>query len=238
MKALNPFQKRSNRRMTLFFLGVTCLLILTGCSSYQYVYIDSHLKKTETKEFIHETDSFTIKYAFSGENFGVDITVFNKLDRPIYIDWNRSTLIINGIQEDGSFYNDNQIDSIPPNSYAAVTSNILIDQFIDTTPLDSLGNKEVSNSRKAKSKIHLYDENNTPIFFRNILALTTHENSSAPIYFDDSFWISEIFQTMNCPSSGTEVLSNQFYIRKPTVFGHLMRWTAGISAILVLGRFE
>lgn len=236
MKALNPFQKRSNKRMTLFLLGVTCLILLTGCSSYQYVYIDSHLKKTETKEFIHETDSFTIKYSFSGENFGVDITVFNKLGRPVYIDWGKSTLIINGIQEDGSFYNDNQIDSIPPNSYAAVTSNVLIDQFIDPTPLDSLGNKAVSGSQKGK--LHLYDENNSPVFFRNILALTTRECSSSPIYFDDSFWISEIFQTMNGPSSGMNTPANQFLIRKPTGFENAMRWTAGISAILVLGRFQ
>jgi len=99
--------------------------------------------------------------------------------------------------------------------------------------LDSLGNKD--KSKKDKSKIHLYDENNSPVYFRNILSLTTHENLSSPIFFDDSFWVSEIFRTTDSSSQTVNGSANQFYIRKNTGFGMFMGWTAAISGLIVWG---
>jgi hypothetical protein len=229
MKALNPFQKRSNRRLTLFLLGVGCLILLSGCTSYQYVYIDSNLKKNEIKEFVQETDSFKIKYNFSGQNFATKITIENKLNKPVYIDWGKTTLIINDIQEDGSFYSDDQINAIAPNSSVTVSSNVLVNQFIDPTPFDSTNSV---SPVKDTGNIHLYNENNTPIYFRSILSLTTHEDLSSPVFFDNPFWISEIFQTTNGPSS-RNIQSDQFYISKSTGFGKFMGWTLAVSVAVV-----
>lgn len=237
MKPVDSYQKKRNSascsKLKLFFVGLVSIIILTSCSQYQYVYINSSLPKSGNKEFVHETDSFLIKYSFARENFGIEITILNKLEKPVYIDWGRTTLIVNGIQEDGSFYNDQQITSIAPKSYASFSSNTLIAQFIDTAPLDSLGNKD--KSKIDKSKIHLYDENNSPVYFRNILSLTTHENLSSPIFFDDSFWVSEIFRTTYSPSQTVNGPANQFYIRKNTGFGMFMGWTAAITGLIVWG---
>jgi len=237
METVDSYQKKRNSMLCpmlkLFFVGFVSIIILTSCSQYQCVYINSNLPKSESKEFVNETDSFLIKYSFARENFGVEITILNKLEKPVYIDWGRTTLIVNGIQEDGSFYNDQQITSIAPKSYASFSSNTLIAQFIDTAPLDSLGNKD--KSKKDKSKIHLYDENNSPVYFRNILSLTTHENLSSPIFFDDSFWVSEIFRTTDSSSQTVNGSANQFYIRKNTGFGMFMGWTAAISGLIVWG---
>jgi len=231
MNKLDLFQKRTNKQMTLFLLVVGCLIMFTGCTSYQYVYVDSHLKKNELKEFVQETDSFKIKYNFSGQDFGFKITIENKLDKPVYIDWRKTSVIVNDIQEDGSFYNDNQVGVVAPNSSVTVTSNTFVNQFIDPTPYDSTG---LVKRVKDKSKIHFYDENNTPIYFRNILALTTQEDLSSPVFFDNDFWITEIFQTSNNLISKNS-RPDLFYIAKPTGFGKFMGWTSTISFAVVVG---
>jgi len=239
MKTPDSFPKRGYSvlfsALKFLVIGIASTIMLAGCSQYQYIYVDSRLPKSEFKEFVHETDSFLIKYSFAGENFGIEITILNKLEKPVYIDWGRTTLILNGIQEDGSFYNDQQIKFIAPKFYASFSSNALIGQFIDTPPLDSLGNKDIEQSKKDKSKIHLYDENNSPVYFRNILSLTTHENLTSPIYFDDSFWVSEIFQTANSPSQTVAGPANQFYIRRNTGFGMFMGWTTAIGGLIIWG---
>jgi hypothetical protein len=235
MKTVNASVSKSRSNVLfdakLLLLAVAMMIVLSGCTSYQYVYIDSNLPKSEIKEFIHETDSFQIKYAFYGENFGVKITIHNKLEQPVFIDWGRTTLFINGIQEDGSFYTDDQVRYIEPDSYVTFSSSTLIGRFIDTTPQDTIGYA----AKRDKSKIHLYNENNTPISFRNILSLTTHEDLSYPIFFDDSFWISEIYQTLNAPEIDN-MPSNAFYIRRPTGF-YTFTKTFTLTGLLIFSIF-
>jgi len=222
-------------KMNLFLLGFFCIIALTGCSTYQFVYMDSNLPKNEVKEFIHETDSFSIKYSFTGENFALKMTIHNKLNQPIYIDWGKTTLFFNGSQEDGSFLNDNQVSFISPNSYTTVSSNMLMGSFVDPAPVDSLGNPEVSTS--GNGKIHFYDSKNTPIFIHNILALTTHEDLTSPVFIDNSFWISEIYQTSNGPSTGSLLRANQFYFRKFSGFGKFMGYASLLGVAVIVAAF-
>jgi hypothetical protein len=234
MKTVNASVRRS--RLNVLFdakfllLAVAGIIVLNGCTSYQYVYIESNLPKSEIKEFVHETDSFQIKYSFYGENFGVKITIHNKLEQPVFIDWGRTTLFINGIQEDGSFYTDDQVRYIEPDSYVTFSSNTLIGRFIETKPQGPLGSIHEKNN-----KIHLYTENDTPISFRNILSLTTHEDLSYPIFFDDSFWISEIHQTFDAAELDN-MPSNAFYIRRPSGF-YTFTKTFTLTGLLIFSIF-
>ena len=63
------------------------ILIFTGysCSQYQYISINSNLNHNEEKEFINENDTVLIKYTFADENIPLIITIYNKLQQPIYI---------------------------------------------------------------------------------------------------------------------------------------------------------
>lgn len=71
---------------------------------YQYATVSGSMKKNDQREFIIENDSLTIKYTFNGINCPVNISIFNKLDIPLYIDWKRSSLILN--DENESYWND------------------------------------------------------------------------------------------------------------------------------------
>jgi hypothetical protein len=46
-------------------------------------------------EFVSENDSLRLLYNFYGENAPINITIQNKLNVPVYIDWQRSALVVN-----------------------------------------------------------------------------------------------------------------------------------------------
>lgn len=85
----------------LLFLGMIILLLgLTSCSSYYYSVISSPDKEGERdrrRDFIQETDSVRIAYSFNGEDAPVSITIYNKMDEPLLVDWTRSALIIDDV---------------------------------------------------------------------------------------------------------------------------------------------
>ncbi|WP_156032787.1 hypothetical protein [Prevotella sp. 10(H)] len=79
---------------------ISFLLCLSSCSSTYFFSTlsskDKQMEKVDNGDFLLETDSLWIAYCFKGESAPVQITVFNKLDIPLYVDWQRSALILNG----------------------------------------------------------------------------------------------------------------------------------------------
>jgi hypothetical protein len=199
--------------MKKYFLLVSCFVLLSGCSKYQYIFIDSHLTQNEKKEFLVENDTVSIKYSFAGVNFPITVSIFNKLQQPLYIDWGRSVVILNGKQISGPFDHDGQINFIAPKSGVTVISNSLRKQFFDVDINDPKINVILTGG-SMKGVRYAYDEKSTPLFFRNVLALTTNEDFSAPTFYDYSFWVSDVVQTASGPTSMTYHPLNQFVICK------------------------
>ena len=215
------------------FILVSCFILLSGCAQYQYISVSSHLDQNDKKEFIKENDTVKIKYTFAGENFPINITIYNKLQQPVYIDWQRSVVIINNVQVNDPFYHEGQSSFIAPLSYVTVSSNSLKDQFIKPNPGDQKTYVLVSGEGSRGTK-YSYSEQSTPLFFRNVLALTTNEDLFGPTFFDYSFWVSDIIQTGIGPSAMSYNPPNQFYIHKVSGVGKFLGWTAGISALIIL----
>ena len=238
MKTINQSQKISNRiqnsKIKLLIVLSICITLLLSCSQYQYVSLDSNLYKNENKEFFVDNDTVAIKYAFSGENFLIAISIYNKLQIPLYIDWAKTNIIINGGQINHSFYHEEQFSYIAPQSFTTILSNTLLDQFININLHDSLSNVGIIKGENGNWVRLSFNEKRTPILFRSILTLTMREDSMTPIYLDNAFWVSEILQTRG-DSSIKNLPSNQFYIQKPTAFGKIMGWSAGIASLIILG---
>lgn len=85
------------------FLGgfwIMVLGMLTGCSSYYYSVLsstDPAGERNERRDFIQETDTVRIAYSFNGEDAPVTISIYNKLNEPLFVDWTRSALIIDDV---------------------------------------------------------------------------------------------------------------------------------------------
>lgn len=79
------------------FLPLTAIVFLfSGCVTYQYMTVNSkNIAANDRREFIMENDSIRVKYNFNGEDAPINVEVQNKMDKPIYVDWSRSALIIN-----------------------------------------------------------------------------------------------------------------------------------------------
>ncbi len=76
------------------------ILLLSGCSSYYYAKLDSEDRinvRNSTRDFVIENDTVGVIYCFYGENAPVQITVHNKLDKPLYVDWTRSGVIMDDV---------------------------------------------------------------------------------------------------------------------------------------------
>ncbi|MBS7564444.1 hypothetical protein KHS38_08495 [Mucilaginibacter sp. Bleaf8] len=70
--------------------------LVASCSTYQISTISStnSIKDDKTGVFYFENDSVKISYSFYGNNAPISIKVYNKLDKPLYVDWQRSAAIV------------------------------------------------------------------------------------------------------------------------------------------------
>lgn len=77
------------------------MLLFSSCAStYFFSTIDSMNKDTvkdEKGRLVTQNDSLDIYYSFDGNNGPILITVYNKGKEPLYIDWKRSSIIIDDI---------------------------------------------------------------------------------------------------------------------------------------------
>lgn len=70
---------------------------LSACSSYYYSTLrsdDGTGIRDEAGDFVQENDTVRISYSFNGEDAPISITVQNKSEVPLFVDWTRSSLII------------------------------------------------------------------------------------------------------------------------------------------------
>ncbi|MDH6534243.1 hypothetical protein D0T51_06480 [Parabacteroides sp. 52] len=197
------------KKIALYTSILTVLLLsLSGCTSYYYSILDStdrnHLiSRNNTGEFIQENDSVRISYNFYGEDAPIHITIYNKLEEPVYIDWTRSAIIIDEvatsyyegiapIQGDTYIYN-NPATSSSQGSFSGGIAfphgiNVIPPQArIENTPLTlsnlpfkQIPKKEftktsfpVEDSKQLTIYLKEYTEADSPLYFRSYLTLYT-----------------------------------------------------------------
>ncbi|MBE9586483.1 hypothetical protein IM792_18690 [Mucilaginibacter sp. JRF] len=81
---------------SILLAAAICCGFLASCSTYQLNVINGNAgsRNEKTGEWFFENDSVKISYAFDGRNGPVTVNVYNKLEKPIYIDWQKSALIV------------------------------------------------------------------------------------------------------------------------------------------------
>lgn len=76
-------------------------ILLSSCAStYYYSTIstnDNQMLKMQNGDFLAEDDTISILYSFNGYDVPIWISVYNKLDKPLLIDWKKSFLIIDDL---------------------------------------------------------------------------------------------------------------------------------------------
>lgn len=98
----------------ILYAAAICCGFFASCKTYQVNVINGEagVKDDKTGDWVFENDSVKVSYSFNGQNGPVTVGVYNKLEKPVYVDWEKSALIID----------DNAISYVPNN--IAVNGNV------------------------------------------------------------------------------------------------------------------
>lgn len=231
-------------------LSIIVVAILFSACSNKYVQIfetGSNNMVNQDSTWIFENDTVKISYHLWSEKGVLTFTVFNKLDKPLYINWKKSAFIYNGNKlnywddiEKTSFRSNSlhyywgpaknniantttagnaqttkaeAITFIPPKSnYTRAQFYILpISYFkFQDLPFKRYTIPDPNNSKNKYVIYQLdYEQNNTPVSFRNYLSFTTDENSDKLFVADNHFYISRILEMKYKCSMGKSKISDK-----------------------------
>ena len=74
-------------------------LILFGCKSYVQVFdTDSTIQTNKDGFYIYENDSLKITYSFWKNKGLMTFSIYNKMNKPLYIDWKKSSYVANSVK--------------------------------------------------------------------------------------------------------------------------------------------
>lgn len=83
----------------MLILSFAVLFCMSSCSTYYYSTLASNDRSGSynvNKDFVIDNDTACIIYSFYGEDGPVSVAIQNNLDKPLFVDWLRSALIVNG----------------------------------------------------------------------------------------------------------------------------------------------
>lgn len=86
------------RKLLIIFIAT--MLFSSCASTYYYSTINSNderVFKMHNGDFLVEDDTVSITYSFNGYDVPIWINIYNKLDKPLLIDWSKSFLIIDDL---------------------------------------------------------------------------------------------------------------------------------------------
>ncbi len=134
---------------------LTCVVVLfSSCSSYQFATLNSSLEQPFADGFIFENDTLQLHYVFEGPNCPLNLNVYNKLDVPLRINWDQSSLIVNGesfpIKPSVATFN---------TEYSEVSTELYYNTYSDGSSSGTIVNNDRSGFVPPKASMRLSDIN-------------------------------------------------------------------------------
>ncbi|MDR2916116.1 MAG: hypothetical protein LBV74_15040 [Tannerella sp.] len=220
-----------------YFVFLAILLAFTSCrSTYFFATLDTsneYVEKVENGDFLFETDSLWIAYCFKGENAPVQITAFNKTDKPFYIDWNRSALIIDNMAVTYAGEKRDYFEKWANSESVAASDNTTFippQSMVSEIPLylspnfEQIDNKDYRNAyvgnrfNEAFSVKRIdFEESATPLKFSSYL--TIYAQPDKPMVFTQDFYLKNLIKATGVqPNDLANDMANRgdfFYTIKP-----------------------
>lgn len=179
------------RNILLPILILECVFALSSCSS-TYIYstlnsANAAIDKTDHGDFFYENDSLWISYSLRGADAPLQITVFNKLNKPLFIDWKKSLLVYNGIKHSymrtdivfsGDQYGEAYVNSEVVNKEQMAkmlntpqhVSCVLPKMMVSHRTFDLMGGRDLGRYRKGKmDDLELKAENGKSVKVEGLL---------------------------------------------------------------------
>jgi hypothetical protein len=208
----------------LFCLSLIFLIISSSCSYYRVATVSTENVKSINSLLLFENDTVRITYNFWALKGLMSFDIYNKLNIPIYFDWKKSAFIPNdrmmsywqdevnteGTSSGSTFYYYGSVSSS-----SKLKSKSIRQERVGVVPPHSMINssKYILAPRdiamKSDAEYSLY---NSPLRFRNYLAISSKEQFDNDVmYIDNSFFVSYI-QRVKKSKINSYKHPNSFYI--------------------------
>ncbi|RLD64061.1 MAG: hypothetical protein DRJ01_02035 [Bacteroidetes bacterium] len=191
---------------------IILIIFLSSCTKKIYQVIETSSSDVAESEnsYIFENDNLKVSYNFWGEAGHMYFTVFNKTEKPIFIDLNRCHLIVN--QRSYNYYSTDekiettffattdkkvkqgsevsyktkmqQIYEIPPQSYVIINQLLIMDSKFDFCELKKVTGKNFP--------FLIYTQKSSPFQFRNFITYDFKPDFSTFEVVDNTFWVSKV----------------------------------------------
>jgi len=164
--------------MRLYLILLLPAFLLSSCaSSFFYSTISTlneNMYQNEDGDFIMEEDSLLIAYWFSGRNAPIYINVYNKSGSPLYVDWTRSSIIVDDVANSykGNIYNmDKEPEESSSQNIYIDKNSVIVNSYTDHTVESEQVSFIPPYSRSTFNTMHLANfdyENLKGKYFKNV----------------------------------------------------------------------
>lgn len=207
------------------------ILLLSNLSSItymQYYKIESTNTIKTNDNFVYENDSVKITYTFWANGGAMSFVLFNKMDKPLYIDWERSSMIVDATNQ--FYYNENlagegytqkAMGFLPPKTQVKQSLSPIVTRNVSDWNNYETQYQVRNDSKDTQTKIFArhFSKDNSPVVFRNFLTLSDRVDFQTTFSIDNGFYIAEI-QAMDVRNfrqpAGND--SWEFFYKKGTDF--------------------
>lgn len=214
--------------MRTALLALLLLPNLADITYMQYYRVESPDAKRTDNNFVYENDTVKVTYSFWGNGGVMSFVIFNKTDRPLYIDWSRSSMIVNS---NNTFYYNDSLAAVSYNQTAVgfLPPKTQIKQSISpmvTRNISDWSNFETqyqirNDTRKTETKIfsRQFSKDKSPVIFRNFLTLSDHQDFQNSFFVDNAFYVAEV-QAMDVRNFMKQKSDNlwEFFYKRGTDF--------------------
>lgn len=247
-------KERPMKRIGLCVGILVWLLSSVSCSTYYYSTLSSADRagdRTPAGEFVQENDTARVIYRFSGEDAPVHITIYNKLDEPLYVDWRRSAIIIDDqatsyspdalLFEDEAGLSSSELAMIPPRAMIQHQPLTLADFSFNKIPKSEYRQVKFPDAKGDYADLYVkeYTLEDSPLYFRSYITLLTGGRGydlPQSLVFEKSFYISQLVRAGGLsPKHFTPTAQNAgdtFYVRY--VKGRTLGYTM-LSVVIIAG---
>jgi hypothetical protein len=200
------------------------LIGFSACSNsfYQVLETTSNDAKLQGEQLVYENSEVKLTYNFWSNNGQIGFLMFNKTDKPIFIDWDKSHLIHNGISYD--YWNDTE----KTNAYSVSKSGYVNNVISNTVSLASGTKATMSEMTTAKPKkivhvpprsavsVNTFNIQSTPFYDCDFklryssaknLKVKTFDKASSPAVFRNYITYSD-----NANADNYKIVDNEFYV--------------------------
>lgn len=202
----------------LILLALSFLLLLfNGCAKkiVQVWHIKPSTIDVTQNTYTYENDTLKIVYNFWGKKGLLSYDIYNKLDYPMYIDWKKSSYILDSLRLDYWLEDENIIKSNPYKEYlsnygtpkyngygiAFSNGNILREARVTVIPPHSKYHKSqfyiAANSYNYIKDSISFDSASSPIKLRNFLTYSFNKSFENEYYTDNLFYVNKIVSREN-----------------------------------------